>query len=149
MQTIHAFTDGSSLGNPGPGGYGAVLVFEEDSDVLELGGAERDTTNNRMELTAVIESLLSLRKEKGKIVFYLDSAYVLGGITKWVHVWEKNNWITSAKASVQNQDLWITLLDLVHERDETEPIAWQKLKGHSGLPGNERADKIATSFAEN
>lgn len=143
---IEIFTDGSSLGNPGPGGYGVVIV--EDSKVIqELGGYEKETTNNRMELMAVIEALEYINKnQKGKeIVIHADSTYVLGGVTEWIHNWEKNGWKTANKKAVLNQDLWQMLIALV--RVSNSKISWQKVKGHSGHIYNERADEIATSHA--
>ena len=135
------FTDGSSRGNPGRGGWGAVI--SERERVIELGGGEKITTNNRMELTAVIESL-EFSKEKN-ITLYTDSSYVINGITKWVVGWMKNGWKTSTKDEVLNRDLWERLIPLASKKN----ILWKLLKGHSGIPGNERCDVIATSFADN
>lgn len=140
MVTI--FTDGSSRGNPGPGGWGAIVLTEDT--VVELGGREDETTNNRMELTAVISALSSVPNEH-EITLYTDSAYVLNGTTRWVFAWKKNNWKTSTKEDVLNKDLWEKILDLISHRI----IDWQLVKGHSGTPGNERCDVIATSFADN
>ncbi|MFA5933893.1 MAG: ribonuclease HI [Candidatus Paceibacterota bacterium] len=145
---IYIFTDGSSLGNPGPGGWGTIIYNTNTEKVFELGGYEKETTNNRMELIAAIEALLAIDpigKTYGVTIF-IDSAYVLNGITKWVYGWEKNGWITSTKDDVLNRDLWERLLLLV--RVQKEKITWQKIKGHSGIPGNERVDQIATSYAE-
>ncbi len=148
------FTDGASRGNPGPGGYGAI-IFDQGKDIVtETGGYEKDTTNNRMELRAAIEALITIRKNrKGddeffKTVVYSDSAYVLNGITKWVYAWEKNNWMTGQKEGVLNQDLWEALLELSRERDMKGGISWKKVSGHAGSVGNERCDEIATSFAD-
>jgi ribonuclease HI len=145
---IEIYTDGSSLGNPGPGGWG--VVFVSDSKIIdERGGGEANTTNNRMELKAVIEALKNICKEKNKIqsevVIYADSAYVLGGVTTWIHGWEKNGWKTSNKKQVLNQELWKELISLV--RTFKGKITWQKVKGHAGVIYNERADEIATSHA--
>lgn len=139
MLTI--FTDGSSRGNPGPGGWAAILAG--DDLVKELGGREEDTTNNRMEITAAIEAL-SVAQEKD-ITIYTDSAYLLNGITRWVKGWRRNNWLTSQKEEVLNKDLWEKLEDLTVHKN----ISWQLVKGHSGTEGNERCDVIATSFADN
>ncbi len=139
---IKVFTDGSSRGNPGPGGWGAILVL--DDKVVELGGRENETTNNRMELTAVIEALKYLKNEHD-IEVNTDSAYVLNGSTRWVKGWEKNNWKTSTKDDVLNRDLWEDMLTLMTHRN----ISWNLLKGHSGHSANERCDVIATSFADN
>ncbi len=140
MTTI--FTDGSSRGNPGPGGWGAIVAF--DDRVVELGGREDETTNNRMEMTAVI-SALSFAKDETDISIYIDSAYVLNGATRWVKGWQKNNWKTSTKDDVINRDLWEELVDLTVHKN----ISWNLIKGHAGHAGNERCDVIATSFADN
>lgn len=139
---ITIFTDGSSRGNPGPGGWGAIII--SDDLVKEIGGREEKTTNNRMELTAVISSLESVSNEH-EITIYTDSAYVLNGITRWVKGWQKNNWKTSQKEDVLNKDLWEKLVSLTVHR----VIYWKLVKGHSGTAGNERCDAIATSFADN
>lgn len=147
---INIYTDGSSLGNPGPGGWGVVVV--EDSKIIkELGGFDKNTTNNRMELMAVIEALKYIRKSdfqnivKSDFTIFADSSYVLLGITSWVYNWEKNGWRTSNKKEVLNQDLWKELIILVRSYDNK--INWEKVKGHSGHIYNDRADEIATSKA--
>ncbi len=151
MQKIEIFTDGSSLGNPGPGGWGVVIITNDKLLITELGGYEPDTTNNRMELKAVIEALeyLSARKdlaEKGEVVIHVDSAYVLGGVTTWIHNWEKNGWKKADKKPVLNKEIWQELIALV--REFKGHLSWAKVKGHSGHVHNERADVIATTFAE-
>lgn len=138
---ITIFTDGSSRGNPGPGGWGAIVITEDI--VHELGGRENQTTNNRMELTAVISSLEFVQNDR-EIVLYTDSAYVLNGITRWVKGWVKNNWKTSTKDDVINRDLWEKLIEATAHKI----IDWKLIKGHSGTAGNERCDVIATSFAD-
>lgn len=145
---ITIWSDGSSLGNPGPGGYGAVIVLSSKNKIFEIGGYERETTNNRMELTAAIEALLAIENEPGDVVINTDSAYVLNGITSWVYGWQRNNWITSQKEPVLNQDLWQRLLLLTEDRRAKSGLEWKKVKGHSGNLGNERADVIATSFSD-
>lgn len=140
MTTI--FTDGAARGNPGPGGWGSIIVFGDT--VLEIGGVEDYTTNNRMELLAVISALEKISKEKEDIIIYTDSAYVASGSTRWVYGWEKNNWKTSQKADVLNRDLWERILKLT----KNKKIDWRILKGHSGIAPNERCDVIATSFAD-
>ncbi len=135
------FTDGAARGNPGPGGWGAIVLTEDTA--AELGGREDHTTNNRMELTSVIQALASTPNER-EVTLYTDSAYVVNGITRWVKGWEKNNWKTSAKQDVLNRDLWEQLVDVVSHKT----IDWKLIKGHSGTPGNERCDVIATSFAD-
>ncbi len=140
------FTDGSSLGNPGPGGWGTVLVLS-GGRVVEAGGHEKRTTNNRMELVALIEGLRRIEKEKGDVTIYLDSSYVHKGATEWSHAWKKNNWRTKGKKDVENRDLWEALLPLLEDRKRYGVVTWKHIPGHSGLAGNERADAIATGFA--
>ncbi len=138
---IIIFTDGSARGNPGPGGWGSIVV--EDDVVTELGGREDHTTNNRMELLAVISALESVPREHD-ITIYTDSAYVLNGSTRWVYGWQKNNWKTSTKDEVLNRDLWQRMVEAISHK----VIKWELLKGHAGIPANERCDVIATSFAD-
>lgn len=142
-RTIEIYTDGSSLGNPGKGGWG-VVITSGDKVISELGGYEKDTTNNRMELMAVIETLKYIIKKHGKdsVIIHADSTYVLGGVTTWIHNWEKNGWKTANKKPVLNKDLWQELIALVREFKGT--LSWQKVKGHDGHIYNERADVIAT-----
>lgn len=142
--TISIFTDGSSLGNPGPGGYGAVLVSPEGK-VEELGGHEANTTNNRMEMTAALEALRHAKRAGAEAVeINTDSSYLLNGMTKWVHGWQRSGWITSTKQEVLNRDLWEALMAAA----QGIRVSWNKVKGHDGEVLNERADHIATSFAE-
>ncbi len=157
---ITIFTDGSSRGNPGPGGWGALVITNyerqitnEDTrttKVIELGGRDDHTTNNRMELTAAIESLRMVHSRKllGDIELHTDSAYVLNGITKWVYGWEKNNWLTKEGEPVLNQDLWSALIEIARQLKLTQDIIWRKVEGHAGIRGNERVDEIATEFAD-
>jgi ribonuclease HI len=142
MEKVAVYTDGSSLGNPGPGGAGAVILYP--NDVIEIGAAEAQTTNNRMELLAVI---LSLQKchQSATIHIFSDSQYVLSGITQWIHGWKKNGWKTASKKPVLNQDLWMQLDALVQSFPGT--IIWEKVLGHSGVIYNERADRIANEYA--
>ena len=135
----YAFTDGASRGNPGPGGWGAVVVI--DGEVKELGGREDNTTNNRMELTAIIEAI---KHSEGPLKIYTDSGYALKGATSWIKNWKVNGWQTKEKGDVQNSDLWKELDKVMEGRE----LTWQQVGGHIGLPGNERADKIATAFAD-
>lgn len=135
------FTDGSSRGNPGPGGWGAVVV--SGSHLEELGGGEKFTTNNKMELVAVIEGLSRLQKDSICIV-NTDSSYVINGITKWIKGWKKNGWKTKTKEDVSNKDLWMKLLEQV----ENKTVDWKYVGGHIGIVGNERCDEIATAFAD-
>ena len=148
---IIIYTDGSSLGNPGPGGWGSVLLFP-DKKVIELGGREKESTNNRMEMTAGIEALKEISKRKPavkKIVIHTDSSYVLNGITMWVYAWQKNNWMTKTKEQVLNKDLWEELFKLDFSLRTKYQVEWVKVVGHSGVHLNERCDAIATSFSAN
>jgi ribonuclease HI len=135
------FTDGSSRGNPGPGGWGAVVV--EGEQVKELGGREIKTTNNRMELTAVVEALTHTKADE--VIVHTDSSYLISGITMWIEGWKKNNWKTKTKDDVLNRDLWETLDEVITERE----VLFRKVSGHAGVPANERCDVIATSYADN
>lgn len=136
MQTVEIATDGACKGNPGPGGWGALLRMGETE--RELYGYEAETTNNRMEIMAAIEALNAL-KRPCRVILTTDSVYVRDGITKWVHGWVRNGWKTAAKKPVKNADLWKDLLAAV-ERHE---IDWRWVKGHAGDVGNERADALA------
>ena len=138
MKTVEVFTDGGCRGNPGPGGWGAVLLFGEHE--RELKGSEDATTNNRMELLAAISALEAL-SESCRVVLTTDSTYVKDGITKWIRNWKANGWRTAAKKPVKNQDLW-QKLDAECARHQVE---WCWLKGHAGHPGNERADSLANT----
>jgi len=133
---IVIYTDGACSGNPGPGGWGALLSW--NGHEKELFGGERDTTNNRMELMAAIKALESL-KRTGPIALYTDSTYVCDGITKWIHGWKRNGWRTAAKKPVKNEDLWKRLEAALVGHD----VEWHWVKGHAGHPGNERADQLA------
>ena len=136
MKTVEAFTDGACSGNPGPGGWGALLRY--DGNERELCGGEEETTNNRMELLAAIEALSAL-KQPCHVRLITDSTYVKDGITKWLENWKRNGWKTAAKKPVKNQDLWIRL----DEQSSRHRIEWCWVKGHSGHPENERADTLA------
>jgi len=135
------FTDGSCLGNPGPGGWGAILRFGDVEK--ELSGGEKETTNNRMELLAVIRCLESLKRPV-TVEVYTDSTYVRDGITKWIHNWKRNGWKTAARKPVKNDDLWRLLDEQMQRHDVT--LHW--VKGHAGHPENERADDLARGEAE-
>jgi ribonuclease HI len=147
-QKLIIFTDGSSLGNPGPGGYGAILGFEVLDEVIELGGGKPHTTNNEMELTAVIAALAYAVNNIAPTTIFTDSSYVVNGITKWAKGWEQNGWMTKDKKPVSHQALWQQLMQLVTEREKEAPLHWNVVPGHVGVPGNERADSIATGFAK-
>jgi len=137
------FTDGSSRGNPGRGGWGAII--NAGDVVVELGGREDHTTNNRMELMAVLASLLWLGKNSiSRATIHSDSKYVIKGMTEWVSGWQRNGWKTAAKKDVENRDIWEALAAARGSMN----ISWEHVDGHAGVPANERCDEIATSFAD-
>jgi len=140
MRRVEIFTDGACKGNPGPGGWGAIL--RTDRHEKELSGREPATTNNRMEMTAAIRALAALT-EPCDVVLHTDSKYVIDGITKWVNGWQKNGWKTAARKPVLNSDLWLALLDAVRPHR----VKWVWVKGHDGHPENERADQLASNAA--
>lgn len=143
MKFVELFTDGACSGNPGPGGWGAVLRY--NGREKELSGGEKETTNNRMELTAAIMGLAAL-KEPCEVRLVTDSKYVADGITKgWAESWRKNNWRKADKKPALNPDLWERLLDLVNTHKVT--IEW--VKGHAGHPENERCDQLAVAYYKN
>jgi ribonuclease HI len=133
---VHIYTDGACKGNPGPGGWGALLKY--NGEEREMFGGEASTTNNRMEMMAVIEALRAL-KRPSKVLLHTDSTYVMKGITEWIHGWKARGWRTAAKEPVKNVDLW-KALDTEVARHQIE---WKWVKGHSGHDGNERADALA------
>ena len=133
---VVVYTDGACKGNPGPGGWGALLRWREHEK--ELFGGERATTNNRMELTAVIEALSAL-KPGCRVALYTDSEYVRNGITTWIHGWKQRGWRTADKKPVKNVELWQRLEALAAQHD----VQWHWVRGHDGDPGNERADALA------
>jgi ribonuclease HI len=138
MNHVEIYTDGACKGNPGPGGWGVLL--KQGTVEKELCGGEKETTNNRMELTAVIEALKAL-KRPCQVTLHLDSQYVRQGITEWIHGWKAKGWKTSTKQPVKNVDLWQRLDALV--QTSGHQIDWRWVKGHAGDPGNERADALA------
>jgi ribonuclease HI len=142
---IIAFTDGAAKGNPGPGGWGAVVVTPE-SRVTELGGGAPHTTNNRMELSGAIGALQFVAEHQGPMAIYTDSTYLIQGITRWIHGWRKRGWKTAEGADVLNRELWERLSHLIAARDL--PVEWHWVRGHIGTPGNERADEISVAFAQ-
>lgn len=171
MKNSHVtiFTDGSSRGNPGPGGWGTVVVQNgkitdvvigtskmengeqtanqaNDFVITELGGREKMTTNNRMELMACLSGLLSVKKpvEDTEIIVFTDSSYVINGITKWIKGWKRNGWLTKTKVEVLNRDLW----EKLDEAASGKKVQWKYVGGHIGIVGNERCDHIATDFAD-
>jgi len=134
--TVAIFTDGACRGNPGPGGWGAILRFNDVEK--EIFGGEKHTTNNRMEMTAIIEALNKLSRPC-QVELTTDSKYVIDGITKWIIGWKKNNWISSTKKPVKNSDLW----KQIDQLNDKHKISWHWVKGHSGHIENERADQLA------
>ena len=141
MKHVDIFTDGACKGNPGPGGWGALLRMGKHEK--ELSGSEPMTTNNKMELTAAIQALRALI-EPCRVTLHTDSKYVLEGITRWVHGWKKNGWKTAAKKPVQNAELWHELIAAVGRHE----VEWVWVKGHDGHAENERADALACAAAE-
>jgi ribonuclease HI len=133
---IEIYTDGACRGNPGPGGWGALLIAGKHRKTMH--GGEPETTNNRMELTAAIEALNALKNDS-HVILHTDSRYVMDGITEWMPNWKKRGWKTAARKPVKNQDLW-QLLDAALERHDVE---WRWVRGHDGDPGNEKADELA------
>jgi ribonuclease HI len=139
--SVVVYTDGACKGNPGPGGWGALLRWKGHEK--ELFGGERDTTNNRMELTAVIQALSAL-KSRCRVAVYTDSEYVKNGITTWIHGWKQRGWRTADKKPVKNMELWQRLEALAALHD----VHWHWVRGHDGDPGNERADALANRGAD-
>ncbi len=137
-RTVTIYTDGACSGNPGPGGWGSVMMYRGHR--RELSGGEADTTNNRMEMMAVIKALETL-KRPCNIALYTDSTYVMKGMTQWLEGWKKRNWRTAAKKPVKNVELWQRLETAI----APHTVKWEWVKGHSGVPENERADELATS----
>ena len=137
------YTDGACSGNPGPGGWGAVIIDEENNQI-ELSGSEKSTTNNRMELLAPIKALKKVKKE-AKLTIFTDSTYLKNGITEWIKKWETNGWKNANKKPIKNKDLWQELNKLTQKKD----IAWKWVKAHAGNPLNELADQLATKAIKN
>ncbi len=141
-QTITIFSDGAAKGNPGPGGFGVVILVKDR--VIELGGHKARTTNNEMELAAVVAALAEVASIGQPVAIYTDSKYVVAGATGWIFGWVKNGWQTKNKTEVANRELWQALLPLLKQTE----IKWHKVPGHVGIVGNERADTIASTFAQ-
>lgn len=140
MKHVEIFTDGACKGNPGKGGWGAILRMGEHEK--EMSGSEKETTNNRMELMAAIQALKALN-QPCRVSLHTDSKYVLDGITRWVFGWQKNGWKTADKKPVKNDDLWMALVEAVRPHK----VEWIWVRGHDGHPENERADKLASDAA--
>lgn len=141
---IVIFTDGACSGNPGPGGYGAVIVTP-DGNVRELGDGFKSTTNNRMELSSVIHALKSVSALKDDVHIFTDSVYVIRGASEWIHGWRRRGWVTAEGKEVANQDMWEEIYALTSNRKN---INWHYVRGHTGVPGNERCDEIAVGFTK-
>jgi ribonuclease HI len=137
MTNVTVYTDGACSGNPGPGGWG-VLIVTDSSESIELNGGEKHTTNNRMELTAAIKALKHF-KQSTKLTIFTDSVYVKEGISSWLNNWKARGWKTASKKPVKNEDLWKEL----DEQNQIHDVDWQWVKGHAGHPENERADYLA------
>jgi ribonuclease HI len=140
MKHVDIFTDGACKGNPGPGGWGVLLRM--GTHEKEMSGSEPDTTNNRMEMTAAIRALNALT-EPCEVTLHTDSRYVIDGITKWVHGWQKKGWINSSRQPVRNADLWHELIAAA----KRHKIAWEWVRGHNGHVENERVDRLASDAA--
>jgi len=144
-KTILVFTDGACSGNPGKGGYG-VVIATPDGQITEFGKHESETTNNRMEMAAVVRGLDELAQTPGNLWILTDSTYVIRGITEWIWGWRKRGWKTAAGGEVSNKDLWLALDQAVQKRKDLGKIEWKYVRGHIGTPGNERCDAIAVAF---
>ena len=140
MPDIRVYTDGACLGNPGPGGWGVRILYP-DGAVRELGGHAASTTNNRMELQGALAALQAVEPGTAAVV-YSDSQYVINGLTKWLPGWKRKGWMTATRTPVKNRDLWMQL-----DAENPERVTWRHVRGHSGDPGNDRADAIARNFA--
>jgi ribonuclease HI len=145
MDRTIMFTDGAAKGNPGPGGWGAIIVTPDDM-VTELGGGSMHTTNNKMELSGAIAAFENIANVAGPVRIYTDSTYLIRGITEWVWGWRKKGWVTSTGGEVLNRDLWERLFALTSARGP-KGIEWHWVRGHVGTAGNERCDEIAVAFA--
>ncbi len=145
LESIIIFTDGACTGNPGPGGWAAVIAYPE-GQVKELGGGNHSTTNNRMEMVGALKALQEISDRTEEAVIYTDSVYVIRGITEWIWAWRSRGWKTAEGEPVSNQDIWKELFIEANKRREFG-LEWKYVRGHSGVPGNERCDEIAVRFA--
>lgn len=141
------YTDGACSGNPGPGGWGAIL-YHPKGYVMELGGSQSATTNNQMELKAVIEALRKMQNQKGECIIYTDSVYVIRGITQWIFGWMRKGWINAEGLEVSNKEYWQELHRLVQSLKGQVDLSWKFVKGHAGQGGNERCDEIAVAYSK-
>lgn len=145
-EEIIIYTDGACSGNPGAGGWGAVIIFPENM-LIELGGGEKTTTNNRMEMTAAISALKYVEKRTEKIKLYTDSSILINGITKWIWAWRRRGWVNAEGQPVANKELWEKLWQIISSLHNS--IEWVYVKGHAGYEVNERCDVIAVSYSKN
>jgi ribonuclease HI len=144
---IAIYTDGACSGNPGPGGWGSIIITP-DLEVIEMGGPENPTTNNKMEMSAALRALQAIDGSDWPVHLYTDSTYLIRGITQWIWGWKKNGWKTSAGAEVSNKNLWEELSRVVSGRPKDAKIEWKWVRGHIGHAGNERCDEIAVAFSQ-
>lgn len=147
LDFVAIYTDGACSGNPGPGGWGAVIVTP-DAKIIELGGGEKPTTNNRMEVMAALEALKRARVFDEPVKIYTDSTYLIRGITQWIWGWRRKGWKTAEGNDVSNRDLWEDLSRVLAGRGEDGKVEWNYVRGHMGNPGNERCDRIAVAFSK-
>lgn len=146
LESVVIYTDGACSGNPGPGGWAAIVVLPE-GEIQELGGGGDHVTNNRMELMGAIQGLRAVAKRDDPVVIFTDSTYVIRGITQWIWGWRRKGWKNAEGQDVLNKDLWEDLSRLVGARKEN-PVEWRYIRGHTGNPGNERCDEIAVGFSQ-
>lgn len=149
VQNIIAYTDGASRGNPGPGGWGVIILFPKNGSVEERGGRKDITTNNEMELMAVRELLHRVQSWDAPVTIYTDSSYVMKGCTTWRHAWKKKSWTTANNKKVLHERIWQDIDKYLSVRSESGAVTFVHVPGHAGVPGNERADVIATMYADN
>ncbi len=147
QSSIVIFVDGACSGNPGPGGWGAIVATPQ-GEVTELGGGDRQTTNNRMEIQGTISALAHVADQPGPVAVFTDSVYVIKGITQWVWGWRNRDWKTAEGKDVANPELWKRLIALTAARGAGNKVEWHWVKGHSGIPGNERVDEIAVAYSK-
>jgi ribonuclease HI len=146
-QSLVIFSDGSSLGNPGPGGYGALIISSKLGEVIELGGSKQTTTNNEMELVAIVSALTYVAYNQETVHIFTDSSYVINGATSWMYGWKAKGWRKKDGEEVKNRFHWETLYSLIEDRGK-DSINWHHVPGHVGIAGNERVDDIAREFAQ-
>ncbi len=146
--TIVIYSDGACTGNPGPGGWGSIVLTSDDF-ITELGGGDRSTTNNRMEMLGAIRALEYVAGMEQSVLLFTDSTYLIRGITQWVGGWQRRGWQSANGEEVANQDLWQRLVDLTRARGPQFKVTWNYVRGHTGVEGNERCDQIAVAYSQN